>query len=212
MNSQKQVENEINCYKYEQYNSVWCKVIDRNELDLNQKNQDDNLLIQSCIEEIYYYYTPESFSSPWDEDNWILSSQNEHEKIIEEMIKYCFIFIEKERQEAIKERDIRLSYSDLKSIEEYKNASPEIKERINLEEYYKYSFIDKDENPKLDFTKHQELKNNFLNNLFSKDKVRFYYNKNLEETTQSLSQEDRDNVPAIIGVDNEKIALFWFNF
>lgn len=198
MDSQKNIENTINCYDYEQYNSVWCKVISINELDLKQQNVDDNLLIQACIEEIYLNYTSESFdyNFQWKKDNWKLSTQNEHLQLLDEMIKYCFVFIEKERQEAIIERNERLSYSD----------------ENGMEEYYKHSFIDKDENPKPDFTEHQELKDNFLNNLFSKDEVRFYYNRDLKQTTKSLSERDRKNVPVVIGIDTKKIALLWFNF
>ena len=40
----------------------------------------------------------------------------------------------------------------------------------------------------------------------------FYYNHNLQRTVTSLSLEDTKNVPAVIGIDDEKIALFWFNF
>ncbi len=214
MNLQKQIENKINSYDYEQYNSIWCKVIYHNELGLEEQKPNDNLLIKASIEEVYLNYTPESFSYnfQWEKDNWKLSTQNEHKKIIEEMIKYCFVFIEEERQEAIKERNTWLSYFKINGIEEYKNAPEHLKKEINLENHYKYSFIDKDENPKINFKKHHALKDDFLNNLFSKNEVRFYYNKNIEETTKSLSEENRKNVPAIIGMDNEKVALMWFNF
>ncbi len=213
MNTKEQTFNIINHYNYEQYNSVWCKTINSQKLKPNKNDDTVQALILESIETICMNYTSESFTYnfQWREDNWTISTENEHIDIIDEMIKYCFIFREQERQEAIQERNIWLSYFDVNGMKEYEKAPEELKERINLEQHYQQSFINENEEAKPVFVKHKELKDNFLNNLFSEN-VQFYCNHNLEKTKKSLIEKDRKNVPAIIGIDNERVGLFWFNF
>lgn len=201
----------INHYTYEQYNAVWCKVIAFEEIDEKPKN--DKEIIHECIEEIHLYYTPESWCDSYQlkESHWQLS-EGEHIQIVEEIIKGAIFYQEQDRKEEIAMRDEVLSYID-SDIETYQNASEEAQAdiRMYIQNNY-YSPVNEDDLlPPQDFTNYSELKEAFLEAIFTKNK-RFYFNKSLTETQKAILERDRDNVPAVIGIDEEKVALMWFNF
>lgn len=201
----------INHYTYEQYNAVWCKVISFEEMDKKPKN--DKEIIYECIEEIHLYYTPERWSDSYQlkESDWQLS-QGEHLQIVEEIIKGAIFYQEKDRQEEIERRDELLSYIDFKGgIKAYQKASQ--KEQENIRKYIKRNYSPINENdllPIQGFTSYAELKEDFLENLFTENK-RFYCNQSLTETQRSIQERDRDNVPAVVGMDGTKAAMMWFN-
>jgi len=201
----------INYYTYEQYNAVWCKVIFLEEM--SKKFKDDEDIIYQCIEQIHMYHTPESWCDSYQlqESNWQLS-QGEHIQIVEEIIKGAIFYQEQEKKEDIERRDELLSYIDFEGgIEAYQNASQKKQEDIRKYIQSSYSPINDDDLlPIQNFVSYSELKNEFLDTIFTKNR-RFYFNKSIAETQKSIRERDRDNVPAIIGIDDTKVAMMWFN-
>ena len=202
----------INWYEYEQYNSVWCKVTTYDDRHKNLKT--DLEIIKDLIETISMYYAPESWCNHFQlqKDKWKLSI-SEHYLIAHEIIEACWFYQNNEIQKARQERDEYLSWFDFEGgVEALKNTSEDKQQEAQglLKKWYETSAInEKDELRNIVFNEHDELQDKFLNQLFTDD-ARFYINKTIEETEVCLYENKRIS-PAIIGMDNEKMAMFWFN-
>lgn len=208
----------INAYDYEQYNAVWCKAVSLEAIQENnpKKKLNDQKIIYECIEEIHMYYTPESWTGAYQlqEGVWQVS-RGEHIEIVEEIIKGAVFYRQEEKKAQIEHRDKILTYmEDFEGgFEAYQKASPEEKNRIRThitDNWYSPANED-DLLPPVDFNEHAELKNEFLNVAFTK-KARFYFNKTKVEAQKSIQEEDRENIPAVVGIDDHMAAMMWFNF
>ena len=207
------ITSNINAYTYEQYNAIWCKVVSLEEISKDVQTDQD--IINECIEEIYMRYTPESWDDvfQWREDTWQLS-QGEHLNIVEEIIKGDIFYRQEEKKEQIEWRDQVLLYIGFEGgIEAYKKASREAQEQvITAIKTNWYSPVNQDDLLQApDFTEYAQLKNDFLNGIFSENR-RFYFNRTATQAQKAIQEEDRDNVPAVIGIDDQKFAVMWFNF
>ena len=223
---QEEIIDEINCFTYEQYDSVWCKT----ELIKNLENysydksiinvffKDPNSIkyqkdiIKIYIDDNLTYVTPESFCYRHSllEADWKLSENKAHIEIIDVIIENSFFYIQKQIKDAENERKEWLSHWGLNNISEYENASKEIKDEINLPKFYEnFGFTPKG-GPWLDFTEYNLLKRYFLEELFCQDHVNFFVNMSPDEVQVIL--ESKRNIPAVIGIDSEKIGLFWYNY
>lgn len=203
---------DINTYRYEQYHSVWCKVLAKDQSFAHVKS--DEAIIKELIEQINLYHTPESWCSHFQlqKDTWILT-KDEHHSIVAAMKEACVYYQNKAIEAASKERDEYLSWYGFEGgIKALKNAPPEQQAEAKriLQQWYETSSID-EHNALTDlvFTKQDELQDRFLNGLFGKD-ARFYVNKTLEQIKHCLYENTR-LCPAVAGIDAEKMALFWFN-
>lgn len=205
----------INAYEYEQYNSIWCKVLTYDEMDKNLTT--DSEIITNLIDTISMCYTPESWCGHFqlEEDHWKLSL-SEHHLIVNEMIEACWFYQNDEILSAQQDRDELLSVcfdiqGGTKNIE---NESEEKQKKVQdfLKRWYASNGVinEKNELANIVFQSHEELREKFLFQLFAKD-VRFYINKTIEEAKKCLYDNARIS-PAVIGIDDEKVAMLWFNY
>lgn len=208
----------INAYQYEQYNSVWCKVVALKHLiEEGISEANDETIIKALIEHISMVYTPERWCGHFqlEKDKWH-STTTEHIKVADEMLEACNYYQKLEIQEAIDERDEYLSWygfdDGMASVA--KATGEKLSEaKTLLNSWYKRAVIDEKHQLKyIDFTAHQALKDKFCHQLFS-DNSRFYINKTAEEAKVCLRNENKKRIaPAIIGLDTEKAAMMWFNY
>lgn len=203
----------INAYDYEQYNAVWCKVVSLE--DIEKKTKNDQEIIYEYLEYIHMYYTPESWTGVFQlqEDNWQLS-QGEHTEVVEAIIKGAIFYRQEDKKEQIERRDKVLTYIGFEGgFEAYKNASPEERKRVrtSIADNWYNPVNEEDLLPPTNFTEHAELQNEFLNTTFSQP-ARFYFNRTAAQAQTAIQERDRDNVPAVIGINAKKVAMMWFNF
>ena len=98
------------------------------------------------------------------------------------------------------------------AMEDYRQANHEERQRIRKYIQKHYSPANKDDLlPFQEFLDYSDLKTAFLDTLFAEN-TRFYFNKTAEETQKSIQNKDRRHVPAVIGMDNQQVAILWFNF
>jgi len=203
----------INAYTYEQYNSVWCKVVSLEEI--RKDVQTDHEIIYECLDAIYMYYTPESWGDVFQlqEDDWQLS-QGEHIEVVAAIIQGAIFHRQKEKKEQIEWRNQVLLYIGFEGgIEAYKKSSQEAQAEVRTAiKNNWYSPVNKDDLlPPPSFTEYAQLKNDFLNATFSEN-GRFYFNRTAAQTQKAIQEDDGENVPAVIGIDDDKAAMMWFNF
>ncbi|OJJ17072.1 hypothetical protein BKI52_30630 [marine bacterium AO1-C] len=204
------ISSNINTYTYEQYNSVWCKVV-----SLEENNPSDSEVIYECLDNIYMYYTPESWADVFQlkEDHWQLS-QGEHVEVVEAIIQGAIFHRQKEKKEQIEWRNQVLLYVGFEGgMEAYKKSSQEVQTEVRaaIKDNW-YSPVNKDDLlPPPNFTEYTELKTEFLNNTFTIN-TRFYFNRTVIQAKKSIQEGDSENVPAVIGIDDNQAAMMWFNF
>ena len=161
------------------------------------------------------YYTPESWMGVFQlqEDTWQLS-KGEHIEIVEEIIQGAIFYRQKDKKADIEHRDEVLTYIGFEGgFEAYKSASTEERKRVRTsitDNWYSPANED-DLLPPTNFTEHVELQNEFLNTTFSKN-ARFYFNRTAAQAQKAIQDRDRDNVPAVVGIDGNQVAMMWFNF
>jgi len=202
----------INQYRYEQYRSIYCKILKKEPK--HKAMATDLQIIEDLIEEISMYHSPESWCGHFQllKDQW-LPSTTEHHLIAKEIIKACWYYQNIEIQEGKQERDEYLSWFGFEGgVEGLKKETKEkqLEAAQLLKRWYETSSINEnDELNNIVFNKHLELQHKFLHQLFQEN-ARFYINKTIEQTKVCLYENKRIS-PAIVGIDNEKMALLWFN-
>lgn len=220
--------NTINYFTYEQYNAGWCKAASIEELKSSYKkaNQQyiDNYrkkptseqytqdIIQLFFSEFLMSYVPESFMylGTLEATNWQLSENQEHIQLLEKIIDKSFFHIHQQINEAEEQKLEWLSYFGLKDWGEYEIASDEVKKEVNLPSYYRDYGFSPEGKVRLDFTEYPRLEQYFLEDLFNPQTVRYFFNIHPEQFEELIETEE--TIPAVIGLDLDKIALFWFNF
>ena len=217
---------EINSYTYEQYDTAWCKgdyisdVYSYNTAgaEVLQKylrvpnNLDNQLaLIRLYIEDNLTLFTPESFiyHRTLRDSNWTLVSKEEAITTLNLIVEYSLFKVEQQKMEAHKEREEWLSYFDINSIAAYENASDEIKATVNLASFYEMNGLSPNGEPRFEFIDFEALQITFSEALFNKEPA-FFTNMSSDTVMEALKEEKVP--PTIIGMDEEKIAMFWFNF
>lgn len=211
---------------YEQYGCPWCKVQPLEEMQslCYGKNkpliahylltnsptlESKKALIQVFLEEVLYNYTPESFLYyEMLKYRWLPSNMQEHDAILVKMQERLDTSLEKYKEEAQAALLEYLSYWDLNGMEEYENASEEIKAQVNLANFpniYGYRF---EGIPDDNFSDYPALMHTFLTEVFDKNSVQFFVNVLPDEMETFW---DKREMPAVIGIDNQVIGLFWWN-
>ncbi|MGH1336859.1 MAG: hypothetical protein ACRBFS_12105 [Aureispira sp.] len=223
---QEETIEEINYLTYEQYQAGWCKVALINGLENYGEDKDivkrflkEPSSLTACqevmsmyLEDNISYVTPESFCYRYRLLNatWQLSEEGEHLAIINDIIEHSFFHIQRQIEKKEAERKEWFSHWGLKDISAYENAPQEVQKEVNLPKFYENYGFTPEGGPWLEFTEYKLLKRYFLEDLFHQDTVQFFVN--MPPSKVSAVFESEENIPAVIGIDADKIGLFWFNY
>jgi hypothetical protein len=220
---QQLILNYILSQTYEQYNIGWCKAQEivnmtmfqsQGNIDFIENYQKNALslahrqdMIAFFLENSLTYHTPESFEFlNMLQSEWILAKKGEHESLLEWIVQKSLFLIEKKKLETQNEILAYLANWNIANLEEYAQISADLKEEIDLPTFYSYQGYTENGQPHLDFTEYEYLKNLFLSGLFDTEKVQFFVNV-LPENAEDFAKKGK--MPAIIGIDNQVIGLFW---
>jgi len=208
---------------YAQYGVGWCKaqeIVDmmmfnsQGKIDFIQNYQKnaDSLshrqdMIQFFLENSLTYHTPESFNFlAMLQSEWILVNKREHELILEWIVQKSLLRIAEKKIEAESEIVTYLKKWNIASLGEYAQSSADLKKEIDLPTFYYYQGYTEQGKAYLDFTEYEYLKNIFLLDLFDSQNVQFFVNV-LPNNVDSFAKNNK--MPAVIGIDNQVIGLFW---
>lgn len=225
---QESIIDEIAYFTYEQYNAGWCKATLLRALKSSYRRSDQRFLqhyhenpeskkhiqyiIKLFLSEYLIYCVPESFMylSTLEKTNWKLSKNQEHIQLIEKIIDKSFYHIHQQINEGEAQKLEWLSYFGLKDWEEYEAASEDVKKEVNLPSYYRDYGFSPEGKVRLDFTDYPILEQYLLEDLFDPQTVQYFFN--IPPSAFDEMIETEETVPAVIALDLDKIALFWFNF
>ncbi|MFN0200419.1 MAG: hypothetical protein ACKVTZ_02810 [Bacteroidia bacterium] len=210
---------------YEQYGCPWCKMQPLEEMQSLCFGKNKSLvahyltnpptiesqqtLIQVFLSEVLYNYTPESFLYyEMLKYIWLPSNAREHDTVLAKMQERLDTSLEKYKAKAQAALLEYLSYWGLNNREEYENAPEEIKAQVNLANFPNIYGYRLEGIPDDNFSDYPALIHTFSTEVFDKNSVQFFVNV-LPNDIEAFWE--KGEMPAVIGIDNQMIGLFWWN-